>query len=132
MVTLILFYNIVIYGILSYFFFLFWIRHWYNVFGLLGPNVNVGPRSTGTITPPLPPSHVQWYYPPTPASPYIHRQYHQTAVPYYGYAPATYVATTNGSYNHVSGFSSATFIPINAHYMFLFILSINRYKLCFW
>ncbi|KAL8193219.1 hypothetical protein R6Q57_027123 [Mikania cordata] len=68
-----------------------------------GQNVIVGPRYAGAITPPL--SHVQWYHSstPTPASPYHH---HQTAMPYYRYAPATYVATTHVNYNHVSGFRS--------------------------
>lgn len=77
-----------------------------------GPNVIVGPRSAGTITPP--PSHVQWYYPPTPppASPYHH---HQAAVPYYGYAPATYVATTDVSYNHKLGYTGGAYMN-GGHY----------------
>ncbi|KAI3734790.1 hypothetical protein L6452_14269 [Arctium lappa] len=68
-----------------------------------GPNMNVGLRSAGTVTPPPPPppSHVQWYYQPTP-SPYIHR--HQTSVPNYGYGPATYVGGTNVGYNHKIGY----------------------------
>ncbi|GJW56949.1 hypothetical protein Tco_0103680 [Tanacetum coccineum] len=35
---------------------------------------------------------------PTPASPYPH---HQAVVPYYGYAPTTYVAATDVIYNHL-------------------------------
>ncbi|KAI3520080.1 hypothetical protein L2E82_32361 [Cichorium intybus] len=78
-----------------------------------GPNVIVGPRSAGAITPP--PSHVQWYYPPTPtpASPYHH--HHQAAMPYYGYAPATYVATTDVSYNHKLGYTGGAYMN-GGHY----------------
>ncbi|KAK9049051.1 hypothetical protein SSX86_031981 [Deinandra increscens subsp. villosa] len=78
-----------------------------------GPNVIVGPRSAGAITPP--PSHVQWYYPPTPtpASPYHH--HHQAAVPYYGYAPATYVAATDVSYNHKLGYTGGAYMS-GGHY----------------
>ncbi|KAJ9553483.1 hypothetical protein OSB04_017528 [Centaurea solstitialis] len=85
-----------------------------------GPNnVNVGPRSAGTVTPPLPPlqpprSHVQWYYPHTPAA-YIHRNHHQTTVPYYGYGPATYVGGTNVGYNNKIGYMSGAYITGGAH-----------------
>ncbi|KAL8240006.1 hypothetical protein R6Q59_000115 [Mikania micrantha] len=76
-----------------------------------GANVIVGPRSAGPITPPS--SHVQWYFPPTPspASPY----HHQAAVPYYGYAPATYVAATDVSYNHKLGYTGGA-AYMSGHY----------------
>nr|GEV88992.1 probable RNA-binding protein ARP1 isoform X2 [Tanacetum cinerariifolium] len=67
-----------------------------------------GPRSTGTLTPP--PSQVQWYYQPTPAVASQYVQRHQTAVPYYGYGPATYVAATNASYNHKLGYMGGAYI----------------------
>ncbi|KAI3793403.1 hypothetical protein L1987_36022 [Smallanthus sonchifolius] len=81
------------------------------------PNVIVGPRSAGAITPSS--SHVQWYYPPTPtpASPYYH--HHQTAVPYYGYAPATYVATTDVSYNHKLGYTGGAYMS-GGHYSLMY------------
>ncbi|KAK1409543.1 hypothetical protein QVD17_36069 [Tagetes erecta] len=81
-----------------------------------GPNVIVGPRSAGAITPPT--SHVQWYYPPTPtpASPYHH---HQAAVPYYGYAPATYVAATDVSYNHKLGYTGGAYMS-GGHYSVMY------------
>ncbi|XP_024992206.1 probable RNA-binding protein ARP1 [Cynara cardunculus var. scolymus] len=76
-----------------------------------GPNVNVGPRSAGTVTPPPPPppppGHVQWYYPPTP-SPFIHRHHHQSTVPYYGYGPATY----NVGYNHKIGYMGGAYTHV--------------------
>nr|XP_043634059.1 probable RNA-binding protein ARP1 isoform X2 [Erigeron canadensis] len=80
-----------------------------------GPNVVVGPRSAGVITPP--PNHVQWYYPPTPtpASPFHHHHPHQNTVPYYGYAPATYVATTDVSYNHKLGYTGGAYVT-GGHY----------------
>ncbi|KAK9064120.1 hypothetical protein SSX86_017992 [Deinandra increscens subsp. villosa] len=74
-----------------------------------GTNLDVRPRSGGkTVT--LPPSHVQWYYPPTPASHYINRQNHQTVVPYYGYAPATYVAAADVSYDHKLGYMGGAYM----------------------
>ncbi|PWA99525.1 RNA-binding (RRM/RBD/RNP motifs) family protein [Artemisia annua] len=81
-----------------------------------GPNVIVGPRSAGAMTP-QPQGHVQWYYPPTPtpASPYHHHHHHQAAVPYYGYAPATYVATTDVSYNHKLGYTGGAYMS-GGHY----------------
>ncbi|KVI04997.1 Nucleotide-binding, alpha-beta plait [Cynara cardunculus var. scolymus] len=79
--------------------------------GFVGPNVNVGPRSAGTVTPPPPPppppGHVQWYYPPTP-SPFIHRHHHQSTVPYYGYGPATY----NVGYNHKIGYMGGAYTHV--------------------
>ncbi|XP_071734558.1 probable RNA-binding protein ARP1 isoform X2 [Rutidosis leptorrhynchoides] len=80
------------------------------------PNVIVGPRSGGAITPHT--SHVQWYYPPTPtpaASSYHHHHHHQAAVPYYGYAPATYVAAADVSYNHKLGYTSGPYMS-GGHY----------------
>ncbi|XP_076915522.1 putative RNA-binding protein ARP1 [Bidens hawaiensis] len=82
-----------------------------------GPNVIVGPRSAGAMMSPPPPSHVQWYYPPTPTpvSPY----HHQAAVPYYGYAPAAYVATTNGGYNHKLGYTGGAYMS-GGHYSHMY------------
>ncbi|GJR04341.1 probable RNA-binding protein ARP1 isoform X2 [Tanacetum coccineum] len=76
------------------------------------------PRSTGTLTPP--PSQVQWYY--QPATPAVASQYvqrHQTAVPYYGYGPATYVAATNASYNHKLGYMGGAYMN-GGHYTQLY------------
>ncbi|KAJ9539951.1 hypothetical protein OSB04_026457 [Centaurea solstitialis] len=69
------------------------------------PNVIVGPRSAGAMTPPPPStSQPRAVVLSTNAStgvtlPPPHHQ--AAAVPYYGYAPATYVAATDVSYNHV-------------------------------
>lgn len=79
-----------------------------------GPNMNVGPRIAGTVTPPPPPpppSHVQWYYPPTPSA-YVHRHHRQTAVPYYGYGPAAYVGGSNVGYNHKIGYMGGAYTPV--------------------
>lgn len=96
---------------------------------IVGPNVIVGPRSAGAMTPP--PGHVQWYYPPTPtpASPYHHHHHHQAAVPYYGYAPATYVATTDVSYNHVSGSISSMTIAVTHLHLYIPMISHNYFLL---
>ncbi|XP_076900106.1 putative RNA-binding protein ARP1 [Bidens hawaiensis] len=81
-------------------------------FLIVGPNVIVGPRSAGAITPP--PRHVQWYYPPTPtpASPY----HHETSMPYYGYAPATYFPATDVTYNHKLGYTGRAYMS-GGHYV---------------
>ncbi|KAJ0465670.1 putative RNA recognition motif domain, nucleotide-binding alpha-beta plait domain superfamily [Helianthus annuus] len=82
-----------------------------------GPNVIVGPRSAGAITPPR--SHVQWYYPPTPPTPASPYHHHQHAVPYYGYAPATYVAATDVSYNHKLGYTGGAYMS-GGHYSVMY------------
>ncbi|KAL9995725.1 putative RNA recognition motif domain, nucleotide-binding alpha-beta plait domain superfamily [Helianthus debilis subsp. tardiflorus] len=85
-----------------------------------GANVIVGPRSgsAGTVTPP-PVSHVQWYYPPTPPPPPASPYHHQATLPYYGYAPAAYVATTDVSYNHKLGYTGGAYMS-GGHYSHMY------------